>query len=258
MNVQDMDDDALLSAYVDGELSPAEADRLTERLATEPALLRRLEQLRSTDDAVRRHFAAIDERPLPQGVIDLLELETERGNDVVAFAPRGLRSFLQMPVALAAGLALVVGFIVSDLTRRAAPPGDNAAALLAGRLPEDSALYRLLESGVSAEPVRLSGGATAEIVLTFEDVTGSYCRQFALAQADGTAAGLACREDGAWRLETVARAAAAPAGDGYRMAGGGAPPALEAALAARMGAAEALSLEQERAIISESWKKTPE
>ncbi len=73
-----------LSAFLDGELSPAEAERLGARLATDKQLSGTLEALRATTEAVRslpevsppRSFALTEEMIRPRRAYPILQLST--------------------------------------------------------------------------------------------------------------------------------------------------------------------------------------
>lgn len=256
---KDMSDDERLSAWLDGELPPDEAKRLEERLAAEPVLARRLERLREADREAQHAFRAVDGTPLPQAVLDLLQDgDAERSREaqnvqVVRLRPRAPR-FFQVPVAIAAGVALVAGFLVHDLL---APRGvgDDAALPTSGLIAGDSRLYRMLETAPAGEPVELPGGGSAEVVLTFQANDGDWCRQFRLGTAGSALQGLACRQPGGWQLETATFAGPGPSDATFQQAAGGAPAALEAAVRARLGGREPLGREEESRVISVGWEE---
>jgi negative regulator of sigma E activity len=256
---QDMSDDERLSAWLDGELPDGEAKRLEERLTTEPALARRLERLREADRTAGQAFHAIDGAPMPRSVLELLKDENAgRSQDpeeakVVRLRPRAPR-FFQMPVAIAASVALVAGFLIHDLI---APQGggDDAALPISGVVASDSGLYRMLEAAPAGEPVDLGDGSSAEVILTFQAKDGDWCRQFRLGTAAAALHGLACRQPGGWQLETASFAGPDPSGATFQQAAGATPAALEAAVRARLGGGEPLGPGEESLVISEGWKK---
>lgn len=247
----DMKDDERLSAYMDGELEQDEAVRLERRLAAEPALARRLEELRAADRSAGRAYRAIDEVPLPEAVLALLR-ENEAGRsdampsaEVIPMPVRGPRRFLQMPVAIAASVALVAGFLVHDLV------GSGPAIELTGTVARDSDLYRLLETGVSSEALSLRDGE-GRIVLTFQGGEGAWCRQFRLRTEGAATQGLACRAAGGWQMDTASFAPAGGEGP-YRQAADETPPALERAVRDRLAGAALLGPDEEKSLISNGW-----
>lgn len=249
-------DDELLSAYIDGELPADEADTLTTRLETEPELMQRLEAMRASDDAVRTVYEAIDRTPLPDAVLKHFDEPASANppDNVVAFPERGIRRFLQAPVAIAASVALVVGFVVSDFFRDdSAAPGVNDS-LVAGAVGMESELHALLEHGASGTVQDFGDGATAEVVLTFEDTGGDYCRQVRVDLPTRPAHGVACRRNDAWQMETIALGASA--GGPFTPAAASTPEAVRTAVDDLIGTGEPLDPVRETEIISEGWKKS--
>jgi negative regulator of sigma E activity len=250
-------DDIALSAYLDNELPEDEADRLTVRLAADPALLRRREAMRGGDRATRQLFARIDKMPLPQAVLDLLAAPGAASGKVLPFPVRAVRQFLQVPVAIAASVALLAGFLASDLLRTAATSGANVTAIVAGNVDAGSELHGLLESGVSSEPETLTGGVQGRLLLTFQDNAGDYCRQLRLASTARAVQALACRRSGQWQIETLDFAAATPDGQ-YQQAAQGGSAAVNAAVDALIGKNEPLDAAAESRLVRNGWKNIAE
>lgn len=250
-------DDIALSAYLDGELPQDEADRLSERLAVEPLLARRLESMRATDEATRTLFAEVDRMPMPQGVLDLLQEKPAHGrkSNVVPFPARVVRQFFQAPVAIAASVALLAGFLVSDLLRKDLQGVSDLGAIVAGKVAENSELYELLESGVSTDSEILAAGARGRLLLTFEDVDGDYCRQLQLSSDSRSLAAVACRRSDGWQMETLDFGPAGPLDGQYQQASQGGSAAVDAAIDALIGANEPLDAEAESRLVKGGWKK---
>ncbi|MEQ9563895.1 MAG: hypothetical protein RLN69_15350, partial [Woeseiaceae bacterium] len=139
MNEDSMtNDDIALSAYLDGELPQDQADRLSERLAREPLLAGRLEAMRATDEATRKLYATLDDLPMPQGVLDLLSAPAAAPSNVVPFPMRVAKQFWQAPVAIAASVALLAGFLVHDLLLE---PSSRVDAIVAGEVANGTELH---------------------------------------------------------------------------------------------------------------------
>ncbi len=251
-------DDIALCAYIDGELPESEASELQARLLQEPELARRLELLRGSDSDAQRLYAEIDERPMPQAVLDLLQQKpaAAREDNVIAFPARGVRQFLQMPVAIAASVALLAGFLVADMFRATDDASPEVSSLYAGQIDAQSNLHRLLEEGTSNDAQVLAEGVSAELLLTFQDRNGDFCRQLRVDGGVAPLQGLACRRGDSWQVEAVS-IAAEPAPDGnYQLASGATPIAIDAAIDALIGPRPPLDKDEERSIISNTWKKT--
>lgn len=250
----DNKDDILLSAYVDGEIDDAEAREIERRLAADGDLRKRLDAMRAADAATRKLFAAVDAAPMPDAVLRLLESKPAMPDNVVAFPQRGLSRFMQMPVAIAASVALVVGFMVSDLARQAPGPATSIELLSARSIDTESGLHRLLEQSSSGQEMDLGSGETGRALLTFEDRTGEYCRQVQVNTDASAAHAVACRRDDVWQVEALAFVDTAPDGQ-FQPAAGATPFTITATVDALIGTADPFEEEQENQTISNSWKK---
>ena len=250
----DNPDDSLLSAYLDGELTEEQADQLTERLAREPKLMRRLEAMQSADAATRDVFATIDDRPMPASVLELLgAAERKPAATVIQFPKRLLQNFAQMPVAIAASVALVAGFLVNDLLREAPDAGGAFGVSESGVVAANSDLHDLLEHGLSAEPQTFANGATGKLVMTFEDKSGDYCRQLQVGSGDRGLQGVACRRDAAWQIEAMSFRGPESGSGPYGQASGDTPAALNSAIDSLIGSEDPLGKDEEKLLISNSW-----
>ena len=263
MNTEtDMTDDEQLSAYIDGELSLDATTALTARLAQEPQLLKRLEQLRKADDAQRDLYAALAEQPLPQAVVDMLSNEGAEskgdlaGDNIVAFPPRGPAAFLQVPVGIAASIALVVGFLVGGFQGNGDVPGDSGLAgvsTFAGTIAAESRLHQLLEAGRSGAPTDKSQPGSGRVILSFQSPDGDYCRQVEVAEGNGAMQALACRRNGDWQLAAASfGASSAPAGN--YVAATAQATVVRAAVTQLMGDREPLTPAAEAELIANGWQ----
>lgn len=252
-------DDERLSAYLDDMLPVEERAALERRLAAEPALAARLRALARADVAVRQAYAPAIEEPLPQSVLALLE--RERGDataaaaappvvDLAARREARVRRVGAAPAALAAGIALVVGVVAGiAVAPRPSAPGVELSAS-GGLVPRAAMLHGALERTPSGTEHALGGGAVVTPVLSFRTAEGGICRQFAIRAEPALAEGVACREEGGWR---VAAFAAGPAEDarGFRLAAGGASLIDDAVDAAIAG--EPLSADAEAELLEAGW-----
>lgn len=253
MNMDNRDEK--LGAYMDGELSADEAAALEEELAADAGLQARLDALLATNDATRKLFAEVDKEPMPEAVLALLEEKQTTSDNVVALPVRAAKKVFSMPVAIAASVALVVGFLVVDLSRQAAGPISSMEALSAGSIATDSTLHRLLEETNSGQAVKLGNDETGEAVLSFADASGRYCRQVQITASDNAAHALACRGENSWEVEALAFTDPAPDGQ-FQPAGATTPVDIISAVDTLIGDADPLDSEQENQAISDSWKKT--
>lgn len=262
-------EDQALSALLDDELPPDEAERLRQRLAREPALAERLDELAGSDAALRQAYRDVVDEPLPQAVLDLLR-RSESGDSaapsaaaadddtrVVALgSSRGApMRWFSLPAAAAAALALVVGVLVGQLVDTGqAPPSTGLVAGL-GPVEPATALYEILQSAPSAESHTLGASFTATPRLTFRTQGGDYCRQVDVTSPQGTTETLACRRAGEWHLEVASFTAPAGENGAFRPAAGASTP-VRASVDARMVGAP-LDAATERTLIANDWSAQP-
>lgn len=258
MNKIDHTDDIALSAYIDGELPDEEMRALKVRLLQDPELARRLAALRGADVDALRHYDEIDKRPMPRAVLEMLgqhEAVNETDN-VVAFPKRGIQQFFQMPVAIAASVALLAGFMVANVLQESNVASPEQTGLYAGQVEPGSPLHRFLETGSSREGQLLAEGRNADLLLTFQDRDGDYCRQLQVHGTGVPVQGVACRRDDTWQLEAVSIAGERAPDGSYQQASGEMPEAIDSAIDGLIGPLPPLDLEEETALISKGWKKT--
>ena len=234
--------DETLVSYMDGELTPAEAGRVESQLAASPELLRGLLAMLRADKAAGTYFHAIDDRPLPAGIVTALEqfptgasTEEAAGNVVpLASAPAPAQANMLRRAAwhlpLAASIALAIG-LGTGLNLGVAPQdGAGTSSLIAASQP----LYDVLESVASGQTVALEGETTryATPLMTVAAADGAYCREFEIAGPQVIIRGAACRQgDSSW-LVAVQTAEATTSSDGnYRTASEQRPVAIAAFLA---------------------------
>jgi hypothetical protein len=221
--------DEVLSAYIDGELQPAEAARVALALTRDPDAVRRLNALRESDAMLREAF----DWPLP-GQASLTD-------DVSAKMENPSPWRRPAPIAAVAGAGVVMaaaaGFAIGQLSA----PREVALDTDRGAFAE-GALGKALESqaGDVNGPLR--------IVLTFRAKDGRFCRQFWAAAAG--LAGVACRDDKGWRIEELS-AEADPAGGDRAPAGTDSPVERAVTL---IGVDQPLDLTQEARLIASGWR----
>ncbi|MBL8276450.1 MAG: hypothetical protein JNL93_07115 [Pelomonas sp.] len=241
--------DEELMAWVDGELPPPDADRVSAAVAADTALAARAARLQGLNRQLRQAFAAELDEPVPDALAAVARGEhlaaPATGARVVPLASRRRRGWMQWG-GLAAGVALVVA-LVPQLMPGGDRPGDTVQARADGRLMARGALADALERGLASE-TRPDG---TRLLLSFRDRSGEFCRSFAAPVGRG----LACREGGHWQvvvLTAPAAAAASAPGERLRLANGELPAALLEAVEQRI-AGLALDAAQERAARDARW-----
>jgi hypothetical protein len=243
------DDDAL-SALMDGALPSDEAEALRARVAREPALAARLAAMERANRAVHDAYRDVVDEPLPQRVLELLRAPQASERDVVDLAARRQRRAFPawLPLAAAASVALAIGLGLG-LTLSRVPDTPGGLLATTGPVARGSMLHELLESTPSGAP-REVDGATAEARYTFRTQGGEWCREIAVSSGASRNAAVACRRDGAWRVDLVGVEAAG--GEVYRPAGGDTP--LREAVDALIDG-EPLERDAERALVGGGWAR---
>lgn len=208
-----------LGRFVDGELTPEEMERVGEMLARRPdldAYVRRQEKLRSE---LRAAFGELD------GAIPARLIEAVRSTPISwRWRLRTmLTPILSVRWLVPAGAALAFGLVIGLVAR----PQSDLGADASGQLVAQGGLGHILDTRLASDG---AGLGSAQVGISFLSKTGEDCRTF----TDGKSAGLACRQGGAWVIETLARKVREDEGAAYRMAGSDMPDAVRRAVMARI------------------------
>jgi anti-sigma factor RsiW len=112
-----------------------------------------------------------------------------------------------------------------------------------------------LDKALSTQLVREQQGEPAvQIGVSFRAKNGNYCRTFQLRESNNLA-GLACRQEGKWRLEVLAEGEASAAGHPeLRQAGSSLPPAIAEAVDATIEG-EPLDAQAEARARTNGWRQ---
>ena len=205
-----MSADEKFFAWLDGELTGAEAAEMEAKVAADPELTRLAEEHRALKSRLRSAFDPIAEAPVPQHLLNAVRRPQAQVIDFqAAKKARETRGSWRPAVQWAALAAtLVFGFFAGTLTPRhsEAPVTVQDGAIYASA-SLDTALSHQLASAPAGGPVRIG--------LTYRDQTGTICRTFTGEKSSG----LACRNGSRWQLRGLFPA---PEGqsDAYRMAAG--------------------------------------
>jgi hypothetical protein len=256
-----------LNAYADGALDAHARAEVETQLEADAEARAVLEKLHSTNALAIEAFAAPMHEPPPQTLVDTIL----KGPALSAGADRDapwqrkqsrVWSVRDYAVPLAAALALAVGITAGVFLGRQTSQAPEQLVL--GAVPVASILHRLLEGHPSGSTLETGGSRGAawrlSVVATFRDRHARACREVEVLP-EGTdphaiAAAVACRDAaGRWVVEGATRLAAAPQATGLQFEPSGVPEkdALEG-LFAMLGARQALSPAEEKALIEHRWK----
>jgi hypothetical protein len=139
--------------------------------------------------------------------------------------------------------AVAASLLVGVVAGRMALPETGPLTARDGALVAHGQLASALSTGLASQP------GVVKVGLTLRTADGRYCRTFE--SAPDKLAGLACRQDGNWRLRTVTAwtPSAQPA---YRTAGSDTPPEVLAAVDSLGG--RPLDAAAERAARDKGWR----
>lgn len=248
-------DDDILMAYADGELDPAQRAAIAQAIQDDPAVAAAVARHQALRQDVFAAFAGTLDEPVPARlqpraapqVHDLAaaraareearQQEQERRQRRPAWPQWG---------ALAASLA--VGVLAGTLGTGWFGAGSDLALARGadGELTAGGRLAQVLDRQLAQE----AGSGDVRVGLSFVSQDGSYCRTFRV----GGSSGLACREDGAWRIPVLADS---PAQAGaYRQASAELPTAVLDAVDARI-AGTTLDAAAEQAARARGWEAAP-
>ncbi|MEL0006656.1 MAG: hypothetical protein VW686_04915 [Luminiphilus sp.] len=240
-NVVDMDgmrvdDDHLLSMYIDGELDAERTIALAGRLKVEPSLRARLSAMENNDRLIKKIFIG-QSNEHEQEVAALVRAEN------VVTLKRGARWREWTTGAIAASViaAAALSLIIQQ------PSEFNPMTM-------DVRLAQALEHS----PSRASGWEVLDedrdfrSVLTFPAADGRWCREFLLAHDESHWRGVACRDKGTWVNQVVGSEVFLEQETQYRPAGAGDTEKV-ARFIDNTAADVALGPQQEAALIASGW-----
>jgi len=240
-NVVDMDgsrvdDDHLLSMYIDNELDAERTIAFVSRLKTEPALRTRLTQLEENDGLVKRVYAQSSDS-IPNQVAALINAD----NVTVLRPVRQWRRWTT--AAVAASCAAVIGMVLNT----------NQTAVF-NPMTIDAQMAHALESSPSraAGWETLDDDRTFRSVLTFPAADGKWCREFLLAHRESNWRGVACRDGSNWVNQIVGSEVFLNQETQYRPAGADDSQSV-ARFIDETATDVALGPQQEAALIQSGW-----
>ena len=224
-----MIDDDTFFAWLDGELDPREAERVSTAVAADPALTAKAREHRDLGATLKNAFAPVASQAPPEALLASLKTKAK---------PPARQWQWQQLTALAA--SLMIGIFTGSLLQNASESPITASQ---GRLLASGTLERALDTQLaSAEQTNTD----VRIGLTFRDRSGEICRSF----ADSGSTGLACRNDGQWRVQALFAGQADRAD--YRMAAG-TDPNLAAVIDSKL-AGEPFDAATERQALARGWR----
>lgn len=240
--------DEQLSAFLDSELPEHEMELVRQQISEDENLSNRLAELAMVDAQVASHYAHIDERPMPEAIAKLLTDDQDATNtsaSVIAFPVRKrIHNFLQQHAAMAASVALLIGFGTAQLL-----PGNNI-----NTANNWNAVAQVLDNQISGTTQTLSDGSQVKPRLSFINQEGNLCRQFQTHQGNAQSENIACRVDNRWQLSMSVYSHKTSQEGEYKTASGGS--VVDRALD-EMISGEVFDAEAEAEAIKNQWQRQP-
>jgi hypothetical protein len=260
--------DEKLIEFLDGELSDQETRQLELLLKEDQSLQQRLAAFRQVDHRLTEVYESIDNRPYPPAVLKMLSdargsrsTDADRSEEPATSLLPGLATLLtrlfSRPAwaSATAACALILGVLFGSQLGRQSETGGPAAVEITGVILPGSPLYSVLERNLSNQSSRINENQStiATPILTFRAIDTRYCREFTVATAAQGSRGIACRENGNWHLEMLARDDSLSAASGqFTTASGSSAVALDV-LFNTLAAGAPLDANFEASLIDSSW-----
>jgi hypothetical protein len=241
--------DEQISAAIDGELSPSDAEAFARDVDVDPALAARLERLGLATRAYIAAVSEIDRQPMPEGVRRVLASTPTA--KVLPFRTARVGAFVMEHRAIAAAVVCAVAVWGVLSAGQGRGQGGGFAPQPDGLILASSSLHRALETGVSSETLQIGQDVSVTPRLTFASSDGGYCRQFDVAASTAMASAIACRTGGQWRMQ-VAEFGRQPRGGDYQTASDAKSPVLEAFIDRHIAGAP-LGATEEKQLIGSAW-----
>jgi hypothetical protein len=205
-----------LTAFIDGELSPKEMERIVALLAEHPDLdawVRRQDALRT---GVKNAFSELMTAPPPERLVQAAKTAP------VSWRWRLRRALRAPEILVPAGAALALGLVIGITLH----PAENIA-IRDGQLMAHGALATALNDRLASAGY---DGQGPHIGISYRDRDGHDCRTF---DSDAQS-GIACHGDKGWAIAMLVTQPREESTGAYRMAASEMPDAIRAAVAARI------------------------
>ena len=234
-----MTEDEKFFAWLDGELSAAEAQAVEARVASDPELARLAGEHRALHSRLKSAFDPVAGAPVPDCLVAAAKQPRPQVADLAAHRDRRDARRAGVPQWAALAATLVIGIMAGALIPG---QGETPVEVHGGTLYAAGDLGDALDTQLASAP-----SGDVRIGITFRNSAGAICRTF----TGSASSGLACRDEGRWRLRGLFPAPEGQASD-YRMASG-MDPGLAALLDSTI-AGDPLDASQEASAAERGWK----
>ena len=209
-----------IAAYMDGEMSDAEAQEFETTLQSDPFARAEVQRLQEVNSLLKGAYNEILDEPVPLAVAGRVQralASVEPGPHASPVPAGGAWRAWGLQAIAASLLAVILSFPAGFFTsewRQEAVKAEVAAAQAADREAMAVALSEALEkrlSGVAVDWHNQASGSSGAVtpVRTFRNADGRWCREYLEEASIGgtldSRRAIACREsDGQWRTRILA------------------------------------------------------
>lgn len=178
-----MNDDELLSAYLDGELSESDEVALQERLSEDPVLSESFNRMCILDVSVSRAYDQIQDTPHSAKLEALL-----RPTKVENIFLRIIDTVSdRVPYQFAAAVVLGCVFVLSSFI------STSHTGIYVSQGVFGKKVSLILDSTLSHTTVALNSLSNIQPVLSYESITQEFCREYILSDQNKVVRGIACK-----------------------------------------------------------------
>lgn len=181
-----MSDEELISAYLDNELNDIDRADFEKRLQEEDAFAERFATFNENDIALKQHYTAIDDTPVPDSIMSLLEGSEHQEaplRDNVTEIKHWQRA-KWLPIA--ASFLLVALSIPLYLSMT----NDNYPSIAS-----------VLGEQASGQSFNLNEEQQIRLTMSFTNGQGNLCREYLLSQQNSAIQSVSCNIDGDWQTQ---------------------------------------------------------
>ncbi len=237
--------DETLMAYVDGELDATARAEVEAAMLKSPELALRIARQKALRGKVRLAFERVADEPVPDRLVQAVRSAPGAQNNVIPLRRKPQRRW-SWPEWTAIAASAVLGVLMSRtyFERGAGPVISHAGQMIA-----NGTLDRALSEQLAANQ---PATAPVQIGVSFRARSGDYCRTFVMHDATALA-GLACRQQGGWRVRALSQGEAGAQSAGTLRQAGSAVPASVLQAVNEQIAGDPLDASAEAAAKGKKW-----
>ena len=239
--------DEVLCKYLDRELDADAVNEVENALATDTGARVRVQRMRDTDALLRNAIpqVAVTDDPLAQYI------KTGVIPEVVSVSNIRDRKFNSRQTLFFGSLAAgFMGLVLGALAMHHLSGGVTMEPSFANVTMDTSNSLALALDTVKSGATLQRSSDKVTMVLSFDTHDGRHCRVFEVANSNGGAEGVGCRNNNRWQV--VAWDASQSKSDQFRAAGGG---EMVDGVMNRLGGGAALELADEQKLIDGKWQR---